>query len=79
MLKSIQLIGSVRALRSESFTGTGGAENTPGTIAKSGAFAGYPVPIVHAYGAILFAVAPRRIEEKSDAAGRTIPSSSEHC
>ena len=50
MLKSIQLAGSVRALRSESFTGTGGAENTPGTIAKSGAFAGHPVPIVHAYG-----------------------------
>jgi len=29
MLKEIQLAGSVRALRSESFAGTGGAENTP--------------------------------------------------
>jgi hypothetical protein len=35
MLKEIQLAGSVRTPRSESLTGTGGAENTPGTIAKS--------------------------------------------
>jgi len=35
MLKEIQLAGSVRMPRSESFTGTGGAENTPGTTAKS--------------------------------------------
>jgi len=35
MLKEIHLAGSVGTPRSESFTGTGGAENTPGTIAES--------------------------------------------
>jgi hypothetical protein len=35
MRTEIQVAGKVRTLRGESFTRTGGAENTPGTIAKS--------------------------------------------
>jgi len=42
MLKEIQLAGSVRTPGSESFTGTGGGENTPGTFAKAPTPTGKP-------------------------------------